>query len=237
MYCPKCNHTQADGRVDCEQCGIFFVKYKKAQQRLKQQEKELSTSILWQMPEANSTIYRGFRALLLLFLIWWSDGFISSSIMWQQSYAGASFMHSIHLPFHEFGHKMFAFMGHFMGSLGGTLGQVLMPVICLFTLLLKTRDAFGAAVCLWWLGESVLDTAPYINDARDLSMPLLGGNFGHSSPYGFHDWEYILGELGLAHVERVLAQIAHVSGSAIMIVAILWMLKLVLMKHQGERRR
>lgn len=57
--------------------------------------------------------------------------------------------------------------------LGGTLGQVLMPVICLVTFLVKTRDPFGAAVALWWTGENLLDVAPYISDARSLDLVLL----------------------------------------------------------------
>ena len=86
--------------------------------------------------------------------------------------------------------------GQFIGSLGGTLGQLLVPVICGIALL-RRHDTFGASVCLWWFGENFLDIAPYMADARAGELPLLGGNYGKSSPYGFHDWEFILGETGL----------------------------------------
>jgi hypothetical protein len=65
----------------------------------------------------------------------------------------------------------FANFGSFLGSLGGTLGQLLMPAICLWVLLVKTRDTFGAAVALWWFGENFLDIAPYIDDARAGQLP------------------------------------------------------------------
>jgi hypothetical protein len=37
---------------------------------------------------------------------------------------------------------------------------------------------FGAAVAIWWAGENLIDVAPYINDARELKLVLLGGKTG-----------------------------------------------------------
>ena len=62
----------------------------------------------------------------------------------------------------------------------------------------------------------------YINDARAGQLPLLGGNFGHSSPYGFHDWEYLLTDSGLLSYDPILAKAAFVSGSVIMLLSLLW---------------
>ena len=75
-----------------------------------------------------------------------------------------------------------------MTSLGGSLFQLFIPLVCLFALLVHARDTFGGAVALWWFGQNFFDLAPYINDARSLSLPPVGGNFGNSSPHGFHDW-------------------------------------------------
>jgi hypothetical protein len=69
-------------------------------------------------------------------------------------------LHLVNLPFHEAGHVIFSPFGRFMQVLGGTLGQLLMPTICMAVLLLRTREAFGAAVALWWLGENFMDVAP-----------------------------------------------------------------------------
>jgi len=112
-----------------------------------------------------------------------------------------------------------------------------MPLICFGVLLWKTRDAFGAAVCMWWFGESLLDIVSYIDDARSLNMPLLGGNFGYSSPYGFHDWEFILTESGLLQWDHALAKATHISGSLVMVTAIIWMTLLLFYKHQGNEIR
>ena len=158
--------------------------------------------------------------IIILGLSAWSFLFISSSI--ESNYVGQSFMHMINLPFHEAGHIFFTPFGQFMTSLGGTLLQIIMPLICLFVFLFKTRDPFAASVALWWTGENFLDIAPYINDARAGQLPLLGGNFGHSAPYGFHDWEFILNESGLLAYDQAIARFSFFLGSMIMLAALAW---------------
>ena len=131
------------------------------------------------------------------------------------------------LPFHEAGHLFFGLFGDFIGSLGGTLGQMLMPLICLVAFLRKGNDTFAAAVCFWWFALNFLNIAPYIGDARDGVLPLLGGNYGHSSPYGFHDWEYLLTELGLIQFDDAIAAGSTWLGRVLIAVACYWMFLLL----------
>ena len=137
-------------------------------------------------------------------------------------YIGEQFFHLVNTPFHEAGHVFFQFGGRFLHSLGGTLGQFLMPLICMVTLLLRTRDAFGASFCFWWFGENFADIAPYINDARAGVLPLLGGNTGRTSPYGFHDWEFLLTETGLRQYDTAIAQASHTFAVLLMCMALVW---------------
>jgi hypothetical protein len=167
---------------------------------------------------------------MLAILVYFSWRFIPAPVA--SNAAGDSFLHLVNLPFHEAGHILFRPFGRLMTSLGGSLGQLLMPLVCFVVLRFKTRDAFGAAVCLWWFGENFLDMAPYIDDARNLSLPLLGGNFGHSSPYGFHDWEFILSETGLLSYDHAIAAGAKYLGSAMMMGAMLWAAYLLLVQYQ-----
>jgi hypothetical protein len=109
-----------------------------------------------------------------------------------------------------------------MASLGGTLGQLLIPVICLLVLLIKTRDPFGASVALWWLGESFMDIAPYINDARNQELLLLGGVTGKEADYGYHGWQYILNEVGLLRLDHTLARLVHAIGILLMLLCFAW---------------
>ena len=98
----------------------------------------------------------------------------------------------------------------------------MIPTICLLVFLLKTRDAYGASISLWWLGENLIDIAPYVNDARAGVLPLLGGNTGQSAPYGFHDWHFILSETGLLAYDHQLARLSGAIGAFLMVTGLTW---------------
>lgn len=219
MICPKCGHEQPDGARACAVCGIIFAKYerylaRKVAAAVAQQEQLANIPI----PAPTNTLYFYARIAALLLIAGFSWQLIPASLA--SNAAGESFLHLINLPFHEAGHVVFRPFGSFITSLGGSLGQLLMPLVCLVVLRFKSHDAFGAAICLWWFGENFLDMAPYINDARSLTLPLIGGNTGYSAPYGFHDWEYILTESGLLRFDHKIAVAAHAGGSAVMLFAI-----------------
>jgi hypothetical protein len=232
MNCPKCGFENVPERKDCSRCGIIFSKVKE----MPAYPLESSTGnpgnsdnkahgnlfgeIVLGVPDEVNSLYVLGRAMVLLVLVVWGCKLIFAGIVGNN--AGESLLHLVNLPFHEFGHILFRPFGRFITSLGGTLGQLLFPFVCLSVLLLKTRDPFGGAVCFWWFGENFLDIAPYINDARAGVLPLIGGNTGHSSPYGFHDWEYLLTESGLLRYDHVLARLSHVFGSLLMALAIVW---------------
>jgi hypothetical protein len=238
MICPKCRHEQNPGNPECLKCGIVFEKYYRRQNALQNKADLESTmaadneglfqSIILYTPETTSAVHLFARSTVLLILFLWAWKFILSAIAGNA--AGNSFMHLINLPFHEAGHIFFSPFGRLIGSLGGTLGQLLMPCICLIVLLLKTKDPFGASVALWWLGQNFMDMAPYINDARSLTLPLVGGNTGDSSPYGFHDWQFILTELRLLKHDHRLAALSHGVGTLLMLTSSLWGAS-VLVKH------
>jgi len=265
MRCPKCQHQQPDGTAICGGCGLVFEKYYRyhprpgepahlAAQRIRDARayhRGASARSLRRrtagVPEGSGL--RGLllpahhtggwtalwaRAALWAVLLAWGLWFITASI--QANDAGRSLWHLVNLPFHEFGHLLFRPFGDWVASLGGTLGQLLMPAVCFGVLLLQTRDPFGASAALWWLGQSFIDIAPYINDARAGELPLLGGNVGRTAPYGFHDWEFILGERGLLAWDHRLAQASHTLGSLIILAALAWG-ALLLWRQLRELRR
>jgi hypothetical protein len=235
VECPNCHLDQNDGNTECPRCGVIYRKYRQrpsaesvsmADPGKEEQPPEkisvfrLLADLFFEVDTNTNIIYFIGRVLVLAGLLGWGGLFIFSS----PSDAGVinSLWHLVDLPFHEAGHIFFRFMGSLMTSLGGSLFQLMMPLICGSVLLVKTRDPFGASVCLWWTGENFLDLAPYINDARSLSLPLLGGNTGQTSPYGFHDWEFILTETGLLPYDHAFAWGAHILGSFFMVLALTW---------------
>ena len=178
----------------------------------------LKELLLYVKPEVHAFAFAG-RFLIFSMLIVWGLKFIFTPL--ESNYAGESFMHLINLPFHEAGHLIFSPFGRFIGASGGSLMQLLVPLVCLLSFLIKTRDTFAASVALWWLGESLMDLAPYINDARDLKLLLLGGVTGRDVA-DYHDWEFILRKLGLLEYDHFLAHAAHITGAFLMATTFIW---------------
>ena len=234
LKCPKCGHPRGSSAAEaqvCTSCGLVFAKWA---QRVLGQERIRSTAVneevhdadshsFWSivLPETERVDPVAFYARCILFVAFLVWGLYFVSLDLASNEIGESFMHRVNLVFHEAGHVIFMPLGHFMMVLGGTLGQLLMPAIAGAVLLLKNRDAFGASIALWWLGQSVMDVAPYINDARNLNLMLLGGGTGRDRP-GMHDWENILLDLGLIEHERTLALAADRLGAALLLLGLAW---------------
>jgi hypothetical protein len=248
MQCPKCDFEQADQNATCPKCGVIFDTYLK---RVKNgpppvhlsRKKSASKHSKWEFikilcfsvkPETNLLVFGGWVLFFFIILIW-SLKFFSNPL--GTHYALDSFWHLVNLPFHEAGHLIFRPLGIFMTSIGGSLSQLLMPVVCFAVFLLKTRDSFASSFALWWFGENFIDLAPYINDARSLTLPLVGGNTGRTSPYGFHDWEFILKEAGMDKYDHILAQMAEKLGSLLMFCALVWSAYLLYKQYKHMKFR
>jgi hypothetical protein len=163
-------------------------------------------------------VTRAGRLILLLLLARWTVLFL----VWpmREDIIGASFLHLIDLPFHEAGHILFSPFGDFLTTLGGSLMQVLVPIVCCATFLTSQPNPFGAAVTMWWAGQSLLDVAIYINDARALQLTLVGGHTG--AEVEGHDWERILQLTGLTMHDHQIAWTTHTIGALLMIGALVW---------------
>ena len=177
----------------------------------------IKATLLGRDQEENLFFWVGRVCVYLIILIWgWK--FIATPMA--GDYFAETFLHGVNLAFHEAGHVIFGFFGDFLRVFGGTLGQIVMPLICLGVFLFK-RNPFAAAVALWWMGQSFMDIAPYIDDARALQLPLLGGNIGSDNP-DFHDWHHLLRDLGCLKYDHALATLSNHIGVLLMIVSFIW---------------
>jgi len=124
------------------------------------------------------------------------------------------FLDYANLAFHEAGHLVFHPFGSTLGYLGGTLCQCLVPITLGAWFLLRERKVLGMLVCVWWLGENLVNVARYMADARDLALPLVGG--------GDHDWNELFYRFGLLG-ESSVATISGVTrgvGLALMVLGL-----------------
>lgn len=134
---------------------------------------------------------------------------------------GWRFIDGVNLLLHEAGHPLFSFFGEFAMVAGGTLMQLLFP-LAFVVYFHRSRQPFGAAVSLAWLGESLFNVARYAADARARVLPLLGGD-----EVG-HDWVYMLGHLGMLHRDLSVAHGIRVAGGLVLLASVAWAVKAAL---------
>jgi hypothetical protein len=240
--CPKCNAAldagDATARERCPACGLVFAKYLQAQQgrparapptrpaaepgaEAEADRPALLAWLLYVPARVDSMRFYGRCAAYAFFFVW---GWRLYAMDVGDADIMSSFMHLIVLPIHEAGHILFIPFGRFMTVLGGSLAQVLLPLVLMASFVLgfggSRRDNFAASLMLWWAAMAIIDVAPYIWDAFDPKMMLLGGKTGAESDG--HDWQNILGDLGLIKRAHLIGNIAHKLGLVVMLVAYAW---------------
>ena len=156
-----------------------------------------------------------FRGALLLGAGWLFLGFASAPM----GRYDVPILDNVNLVFHEAGHILFIPFGSFMTSLGGSLTQVLVPLVCAAAFQARA-DRFAAALAVWWAGQSLASLAAYVADARALKLVLLGGHTG--AEVEGHDWEAILGALGLLNHDIALGRACRLLGLEVMLGTIAW---------------
>lgn len=254
--CPKCTYQRQDTDSYihpgvCPKCGIAYQKYIERQQALAAQAAGQSAPPSDQFQQAESEPARiepdwrerlrcievpervepgvfWARAVGWCVLLGLTLRFTLAGINWEV--LGGSFFHNMILPFHEFGHVLFSPFGRFMAILGGSLFQVLMPLGLMAAFIWKQRETYGAMVMLWWSGQSMIDLSPYIADAVDRNLPLVGGG-GEDS----HDWGNLLTMTNMLAHTQGLARLAFCIGVLLMLAALVWGAYLLkLQKPQGK---
>jgi hypothetical protein len=215
--CPKCGAAADPGSPECTHCGVIFAK---VQARDERAPAPVTVAFAPPLPQraAVDPLRRPAwvaKCVLLTALVVWTWLFATAP-------AGAAANSWLHLPnlvFHEAGHVLFAVFGRFVSVLGGSLLQFALP-LALAVVFLRQHDRTGAAVCVWWAGENLLDLAPYIADARALQLVLLGGKTG--AEVEGHDWEYLLTQLGWLRFDRVLGLWVYRVGLLMMVAAVIF---------------
>lgn len=200
--CPYCG---AGNALDSEFCGVCYKNlHLPAEVRAEARARKvlLGAAAPAAGPagsEARPAVRLWARALVIagLFLFY---------LQWLKKENYFSMLDFVNLAFHEAGHVFLGFFPRFLMVLGGTLFQLLVPAVCLAHL--KRRGAnLGWQLCLFWLGESLLNISIYAGDAIKQALPLVGG--------GVHDWTYLLTETRLIAHPAGVARAIFLAGSAV----------------------
>ena len=167
------------------------------------------------------------ECLVYVVLLVWGITFFKDSHLDVSRYGFFdSMLHNVDLMFHEAGHVIFSFFGLFIKALGGTIMQCLTPIIVLVYFFQK-KENFSASVALWWLGQNFLDIAPYMYDAWDRVLPLIGGPHSHPDS---HDWYYILRRLDCLEKYAEISSFTAGLGRLTVFLSLIW--ASVILYHQ-----
>jgi hypothetical protein len=243
--CPKCGYQRlpndADPYLECPRCGIVFAKYEKYHQAVAVMPAPAEAPVdvvdeglptgpwylslydqLMELPEQPDSTKLGAQALILVVMVVWGVRLISYKVMTAEIMN--SFWHLVDLPIHEFGHVLFRPFGEWMMYLGGSLFQCLLPALIGIAFIWKMRNPFGAAFCLWWTAENVLDVAPYIYDAKLMALPLVGEWNDEVAEMHVlrHDWHNILLPFHAVDSAWMLGNLAHMFGAVLMVLSWVW---------------
>lgn len=223
--CPKCGQTFSEplpASASCPSCGLYFFKWGQPARKVAVDEDAVTgnpglfDALLAPREQMDPASFYGRIGALVLLMVW---SWFLFGYDYRTAEINASFLHNIMLPIHEAGHVLFMPFGEFLAIFGGSFFQLALPFGIGAAFILKNRDNFGAAVCLWWTGASLIDLSPYIYDALHPQMLLLGGHTGEDGP---HDWIYLLDVFGQLQHAQGWGAFAHVLGGAVMLAGIVW---------------
>ncbi len=168
--CPKCGHAPlpADQSLPaaCPACGIVLAKFSTAVTPARSQREEpdaddatrtsLAGWLFHVPPEISKANWYGRGALLVAVMVYTVIFFRETNVKYGD--LGGHLLWLLITPFHEAGHLFFSPFGQFMHIAGGTILQHMFPIVLGLALLVKGRNPFGAAICFWLLGYSVIYT-------------------------------------------------------------------------------
>ena len=203
MKCPYCG---ADNATDSEFCGACYRKmHIPAEIRAEEKARKFLKAGFAAIPPAESAgeprpVFRLWFRLAVI------AGLFAFYLQWLRKDDYFSLLDFVNLAFHEAGHMILGFLPRFVMMLGGTIFQLLIPAVCLVHLKLRGSN-LGWQLCLFWIGENLLNISIYAGDAINQVLPLVGG--------GEHDWTYLLTETGLIAHPAGVGKVFFLAGSAV----------------------
>jgi hypothetical protein len=118
------------------------------------------------------------------------------------------------LAIHEAGHPLIGMFSDRLMVYGGTIFQILFPLLVAWHFN-RENHSLGVASGLIWLGDSLLNIARYMADARSQILPLVGG--------GEHDWTEIFQRWHVLALDTRIAGFTRWVGILILLGTLYWL--------------
>ncbi len=115
------------------------------------------------------------------------------------------FIDTVNLIFHEAGHAIGFFLPSLITAFMGSGLQLLVPATFAYYFY-QRGEVLSAYLLLLWLAQNIMNVSVYVRDALPMQLELLGGDSS------IHDWNYILGEVGLLPYSVIIAAVLVISA-------------------------
>ncbi len=231
--CPGCSANYPASIVVCIECGIDLRTGQTL--TLENPTTPETTEQLGILSNIRSTIdtwcedrhWPG-RLIILLWMIYIAVGqFAYHQIPYPYGSPAISFLQNptslLDMTIHEMGHAFFMSLGfiglynQFLSAIGGTLFQLGLPLLAI-SMFYRQRDFFAIAFGTLWLAANLYYVQWYISDSRTEAQPIL--MFWGEDVVHYHDWNLILGRLGLLEYDLAIGTIIRVLAFLVMWLAI-----------------
>jgi len=212
--CPNCGAPRAAGAADCPACGVIYEKWlRRAAAAAAQAGRTAPDAGTAREAGARLGAYRYPAAGAALAALVYSvnfRGFLPVTEGWALVEKLIFPLAYVTLAIHEAGHPLLGFFGNdFLMTAGGTLFQLAFPAAVLFHFLKRGEEA-GCLFAVFWIGYSLVNVSFYMADAEIQGLILITGATGRES--GMHDWNYMLGRLGLLRQAVTLGNLVFFAG-------------------------
>ncbi len=126
----------------------------------------------------------------------------------------------INLVTHETGGVFFIFVSQFYFMIGQNIYQSLVPLTFL-VYFYWYKQPLGTGFCLFWLGDSILQTGLYMQDAVAMALPIVtiwGDGTGND-----HDWNYVFSQAGLLPYAQTIGGFVWYIGALCIVASIAYL--------------
>ncbi|MFA6584079.1 MAG: zinc ribbon domain-containing protein [Elusimicrobiaceae bacterium] len=200
MNCPHCHAENSDGAPECPSCGLIFAKWRKVQAEQVLPSGNAQPARVWEALVCYLKSRNLFYPFLLafapaLFFAFRFKDYLPVPEGWYSFERWLFPLAYCDLAIHEAGHVILGILGvEFLTVAGGTIFQLVFP-LAFFVTFFKQESRAGMFFSLFWLGFALCDISYYCADAKLQCLILISGMSGQEG--GGHDWNYLLGRIGL----------------------------------------
>jgi hypothetical protein len=131
------------------------------------------------------------------------------------NYTSWHFIDFINLIFHEAGHVIFIIFPDIITAIMGSGFQLLIPATFVVYFYQK-RELLSANLLMLWFAQNFVNVSVYVRDSIPMQLELLGGDSVT------HDWNFILGQLGLLGQSAFIANCLLLVCYLIMVFSTAW---------------